>query len=235
MDKLMNKVNVLGAVVQGGTLGYKRRPDLFVGDEKQGYIKGDLMDANAVSQLVSDAIGQSAGNGDTIEATIEGTKIEFKDDNGDNRSFLKLYNLDEGDSFDDNSGCKVVLSPEFIEFCDNNQSNVYISGEESTIDVSNNNNRMSQHGTLTAGTFSIVNRNKTNPNVHKQIDAEVINENPQITFTQGMSKTELWFGGDNNDEFIIKITSGDNYAKWTFNIDGTISREKDGTQLDPIS
>lgn len=56
MDKLMNKINVLGAVVQGGTLGYKRRPDLFVGDEKQGYIKGDLMDANAVSQLVSDAI-----------------------------------------------------------------------------------------------------------------------------------------------------------------------------------
>lgn len=60
MDKLMNKVNVLGAVVQGGTLDYKRRPDLFVGDEKQGYIKGDLMDANAVSQLVSDAIQESA-------------------------------------------------------------------------------------------------------------------------------------------------------------------------------
>lgn len=62
MEKLMNKVNVLGAVVQGGTLRHKRRPDLLVGDESQGYIKGDLMDANAVSQLISDAVEQSSNN-----------------------------------------------------------------------------------------------------------------------------------------------------------------------------
>ena len=49
MNKILNKANILGAVVSGDGLRYKRRPDLFVGDEKQGYIKGDLMDANAVS------------------------------------------------------------------------------------------------------------------------------------------------------------------------------------------
>jgi hypothetical protein len=49
MKKILNKANILGAVVSGDGLRYKRRPDLLVGDVANGYNKGDLMDANAVA------------------------------------------------------------------------------------------------------------------------------------------------------------------------------------------
>ena len=106
MDKLMNKVNVLGAVVQGGTLGYKRRPDLFVGDEKQGYIKGDLMDANAVSQLVSDAINEG-GQGDT--STIEEINEQIVDIN---TRLIRLSSGSGSESADDTKSIRAIAAEE---------------------------------------------------------------------------------------------------------------------------
>lgn len=56
MKKILNKANILGAVVSGDGQITKRRPDLYVGNAKHGYLKGDLMDANAVSEIIEEAV-----------------------------------------------------------------------------------------------------------------------------------------------------------------------------------
>ena len=156
MDKLMNKVNVLCAVVQGGTLGYKRRPDLFVGDEKQGYIKGDLMDANAVSQLVSGAIQTTEDlnqllmrdpekNLEICSDTSNGT-VSFKMSNLENTSgeIIQTVNPDYDDvsiTVKDTSinDCTSKLSSNVLSFKDNSSPNTctirFTSDGKLTIEV----------------------------------------------------------------------------------------------------
>lgn len=70
MKKILNKANILGAVVSGDGLRYKRRPDLLVGDVANGYNKGDLMDANAVAQLITDATQDHDDDVDSLRNTL---------------------------------------------------------------------------------------------------------------------------------------------------------------------
>lgn len=71
MNKLLNKANTLGMIVSGDGLLYKRRPDLIVGDEKHGYMKGDLLDANAVSELIDNAVNESEDRHQEIENVVD--------------------------------------------------------------------------------------------------------------------------------------------------------------------
>lgn len=70
MKKILNKANILGAVVSGDGLRYKRRPDLLVGDVANGYNKGDLMDANAVAQLITDATQEHDDDVNSLRNTL---------------------------------------------------------------------------------------------------------------------------------------------------------------------
>lgn len=56
MNKMFNKADLSGAIVLGRALQYPRKPAVFVGNDNNGYERGDLADANAIIDIVADAI-----------------------------------------------------------------------------------------------------------------------------------------------------------------------------------
>ena len=57
MDKILRKAELSGAIIVGAGIQYPRTADVYIGDDKNGYERGDLVDANAVIDIVD--------NGDT--------------------------------------------------------------------------------------------------------------------------------------------------------------------------
>lgn len=64
MNKLFNKAVLNGTTVMGDGLTYPRIPNVYTGDNKGGYQRGDMMDANAVVEMIKELT-------DTGKITIE--------------------------------------------------------------------------------------------------------------------------------------------------------------------
>ena len=64
MKKMFNKAVLNGTTVMGDGLTYPRIPNVYTGDNKGGYQRGDMMDANAVVEMIKELT-------DTGEITIE--------------------------------------------------------------------------------------------------------------------------------------------------------------------
>lgn len=64
MKKFFNKAVLNGATVVGDGLTYPRIPNVYTGDNEGGYQRGDMMDANAVVEMIKELT-------DTGEITIE--------------------------------------------------------------------------------------------------------------------------------------------------------------------
>ena len=64
MNKLFNKAVLNGTTIMGDGLTYPRIPNVYTGDNEGGYQRGDMMDANAVVEMIKELTG-------TGEITIE--------------------------------------------------------------------------------------------------------------------------------------------------------------------
>lgn len=64
MKKMFNKAVLNGTTVMGDGLTYPRIPNVYTGDNEGGYQRGDMMDANAVVEMIKELT-------DTGEITIE--------------------------------------------------------------------------------------------------------------------------------------------------------------------
>ena len=64
MNKLFNKAVLNGTTVMGDGLTYPRIPNVYTGDNEGGYQRGDMMDANAVVEMIKELT-------DTGKITIE--------------------------------------------------------------------------------------------------------------------------------------------------------------------
>lgn len=64
MKKMFNKAVLNGTTVMGDGLTYPRVPNVYTGDNEGGYQRGDIMDANAVVEMIKELT-------DTGEITIE--------------------------------------------------------------------------------------------------------------------------------------------------------------------
>lgn len=64
MKKFFNKAVLNGATVMGDGLTYPRIPNVYTGDNEGGYQRGDMMDANAVVEMIKELT-------DTGEITID--------------------------------------------------------------------------------------------------------------------------------------------------------------------
>lgn len=53
MNKTFTPV-LMGAQIQGTGMKHPRVPKVYVGSELNGFVQGDLMDANAISQFISE-------------------------------------------------------------------------------------------------------------------------------------------------------------------------------------
>ena len=84
MKKFLNKAHLGDVVIQGDGLQYPRKAKVFIGDAKEGYEKGDLLDANAVSEVVGDIIGAAPEALDTIKELAEAI--------GDDADFINTIN-----------------------------------------------------------------------------------------------------------------------------------------------
>lgn len=67
MNKLFNKAVLNGTTVMGDGLTYPRIPNVYTGDNEGGYQRGDMMDANAVVEMIKKLT-------DTGEITIDELK-----------------------------------------------------------------------------------------------------------------------------------------------------------------
>lgn len=67
MNKLFNKAVLNGTTVMGDGLTYPRIPNVYTGDNEGGYQRGDMMDANAVVEMIKELT-------DTGKITIEELK-----------------------------------------------------------------------------------------------------------------------------------------------------------------
>lgn len=65
----MNKVKLNGTVIQGSILKYPRTSDLILGDEGD-YLPGDILDANAVSELIGEGGPVSPERIDELERKV---------------------------------------------------------------------------------------------------------------------------------------------------------------------
>ena len=54
MNKLFNKAVLNGTTVMGDGLTYPRIPNVYTGDNEGGYQRGDMMDANAVVEMIKE-------------------------------------------------------------------------------------------------------------------------------------------------------------------------------------
>ena len=64
MKKMFNKAVLNGTTVMGDGLTYPRIPNVYTGDNEGGYQRGDMMDANAVVEMIKELT-------DTGKITIE--------------------------------------------------------------------------------------------------------------------------------------------------------------------
>lgn len=67
MNKLFNKAVLNGTIIMGDGLTYPRIPNVYTGDNEGGYQRGDMMDANAVVEMIKKLTG-------TGEITIDELK-----------------------------------------------------------------------------------------------------------------------------------------------------------------
>ena len=55
LDKyIMKKIRLIETVTGGSHIRKTVDPGLIIGDKKNGYIPGDILDANAISQMLAD-------------------------------------------------------------------------------------------------------------------------------------------------------------------------------------
>lgn len=76
----------LQAIVSNGTYASNKvKPDLLVGDISSGYGYGDILDANATSQMIEEKIGEISGEliGETVNEELE--NLRNKDDEYERR------------------------------------------------------------------------------------------------------------------------------------------------------
>lgn len=70
----MNKYNnprLLNTVVSGTGMKHPMQPHVVVGDTANGFIRGDLMDANAIVELVNNIIGGAPDTLDTLKEAAD--------------------------------------------------------------------------------------------------------------------------------------------------------------------
>ena len=70
----MNKYNnprLTNTTIAGSGMKHPVRPHVILGDTKNGYIQGDLMDANAVKDIINDIVDGAPEALDTLKEVAE--------------------------------------------------------------------------------------------------------------------------------------------------------------------
>lgn len=71
---------LIGAQIQGTGMKHPRVPRVFIGSEQNGFVQGDLMDANMISQYVADKIHSiSPSHEDFDEISNKVTSLQEED------------------------------------------------------------------------------------------------------------------------------------------------------------
>jgi cell fate (sporulation/competence/biofilm development) regulator YmcA (YheA/YmcA/DUF963 family) len=69
-----------GAQIQGTGMKHPRVPKVIIGSELNGFVQGDLMDANAISQYIAEKISTSGSNEDITELKNKILSLQSEDE-----------------------------------------------------------------------------------------------------------------------------------------------------------
>lgn len=77
-----------GAQIQGTGMRHPRVPKVIIGSELNGFVQGDLMDANAISQYIAEKIKHSGGSTQDI-SEIQNKILSLQEEDETIRSLIR--------------------------------------------------------------------------------------------------------------------------------------------------